>query len=264
MICPTGAANDRGDFARGGAERNVRERRLFGSRIAKGYILKLHIAPLVVRTLHLFGIGDFRLYRQHFVNSGGRCRRTRQKDEQHRNHQQREQNLHGVLQERDHRANLYIPVIDADRAEPENRHAGNVQHEHHSWHQYGHHPVHADGNVRQVAVRDVKALFLVLLAIKGSHDAHAGQPLVQNEIDFVQFHLDAPEERDSPAKQEHDSCDQDRHRYHQNPGQPDILVERQNDASHHRDRGGNHHIQGDDRHLLHLRRIVGGACNQRG
>src|SRR5258708_27567297 len=44
--------------------------------------------------------------------------------------------------------------------------------------------------------------------------------------------------------------------FRSNPGESDILVERQNNPSNQREWGGDHDIQHQNQHLLHLRRII--------
>src|SRR5260221_6057731 len=258
------AANDGRYLARGGAKRNVGERGLFRTRIAEGHILELHISLLLVGPLRLVGIADFRLDRQHLVNSVCGCRGAREHDEHHRDHQQCEQNLHSILQEGDQRRKLHFSVIDADSAKPENSDAGKVQAQHHNRHERRHEPVHPDRNIGQFQVGFIKALLLILLTIKCSDHTHAGQTLIQNEIELIQLRLHDAEHWDGLAHQDKDGGHENGNDHHQNPGESDILVERQNNPGNQREWGSDHHIQHQDHHLLHLRRIIGGGVNQRG
>ncbi len=157
----------------------------------------------------MVGIPDFRLDRQHLVNSVCGCRSAREHDEHHRDHQQCEQNQHSILQESDQRSHLHLSIIDADSAEPENSNAGKVQAQHHNRHERRYHPVHFDGNIGQIQVGLVKAVLLVLLTIKRPHYAHPGQTFIQDEIELIQFRLHDAEQRNGPAHKEHDSAHKD-------------------------------------------------------
>src|SRR6266705_2607243 len=213
----SGASDDRCGLAWPGAEGNVAEGWLFRARIAESHVLELNISLYLVGPLHLVGILDFRLDGQHFVNSIRRGRSAWEHDEHHRNHEQREENLHGVLQEGDKRADLHLSIIDADSTEPENGNAGKVQTQHHDRHERGHKPVHLDSDIGQIQVGLVEALLLVLLAIKCPDHAHPGEALVQNEIDFIQLCLHGAEQRDGLAHKDHDGDHKHRNDHYQNP-----------------------------------------------
>ena len=107
-------------------------------------------------------------------------------------------------------------------------------------------------------------MLLVPLTIKCPHHAHAGQTLIQNEIEFIQLRLHAAEQRDGLTHQNDDGGHKNRNDHHQDPGESGILVNRENNPGNQCERGSDHDIQRYDQHLLHLRRIVGGAGNQRG
>src|SRR5215472_5244266 len=82
----TSAPNDRCHLTWPGTKGNVGQSWLFRSWIAEGHILKLDIAPLTIRYLHMFGIINLRLHSQHFINTLGRSFGTWKHDKHHRNH----------------------------------------------------------------------------------------------------------------------------------------------------------------------------------
>ena len=107
-------------------------------------------------------------------------------------------------------------------------------------------------------------MLFVLLTIKRPHHAHPGQTFIQDEIELIQLLLHNTEQRDGLAHKEHDSAHKDWNDHYEDPGESDILVERQNNPGNQGEWGSDHHIQRQDHHLLHLRRIIGGSGNQRG
>src|SRR5260221_667066 len=81
---------------------------------------------------------------------------------------------------------------------------------------------------------------------------------------IIQLLLHNTEQRDGLAHKDPDRGHKNGNGHHQNPGESDILEGRQNNPGNQREWGSDQHIQHQDHHLLHLRRIIGGAGNQRG
>ena len=90
-------------------ERHAGERRLLGARILERHVLEFDV-PALGRELRLHRrrrIDDLRRDVQHLVDARGRRRRARQHHEHRGDHEHGEENLHRVLQRRDHRADLH-------------------------------------------------------------------------------------------------------------------------------------------------------------
>ena len=64
----------------------------------------------------------------------------RQDDEHHREHQEREDNLHGVLHKSNHVPNLNLGLGDFVSTHPDDQDAEAIHQQHHDWHHDHHRP----------------------------------------------------------------------------------------------------------------------------
>src|SRR5258708_12253785 len=99
-------------------------------------------------------------------------------------------------------------------------------------------------------------MLLILLTIKCSDHTHAGQTLIQNEIELIQLRLHDAEHWDGLAHQDKDGGHENGNDHHQNPGESTILVEPQNNPANQRHSASTHHIHHQTHHLLNLLPII--------
>ena len=122
---------------------------------------------------------------------------ARQHDEHEARHEQGEEDLHRVLEEGHHVADVRGARVHAHRAEPDDGDGGQVHHEHHDRDEDGEQPVDLDRDLHQVEVGRVEAPLLVLDAVEGADDADARESLAEHEVDLVDLLLDGAEEREA-------------------------------------------------------------------
>ena len=129
-LARTGRADDGGGGARPGRDRNILQHRAIRAGIAECGVRRRLISPSTESRPHrLGGAGDRGLGRQHLGDPLRARRRPREHNQHERRQQHRHQDLHEVGQERDQRADLHLAGVDAHSAEPDQRHAGDVDHQ---------------------------------------------------------------------------------------------------------------------------------------
>jgi hypothetical protein len=138
--------------------------------------------------------GDARRGGQHLGDPFGAHRRARQQHQHERRQQHGHQDLHEIGQERDQRAHLHLTVVDPQAAEPDQRDAGDIDH------QRGdrqHQRLPAAGfqsGVRQRLVRNAESV--AFEGFPGERPDHpdAGELLAHHPIDAVDLPLQPPED----------------------------------------------------------------------
>ena len=148
-------------------------------------------------------------------------------------------------------------------AEPDDRDAGEVEHDDQRRHQERDQPVHRDRGVGQIAIGFVEPFALVYAAIEGADHAHPAQTFAQHQIQAIDLVCIACDSGTAPRRITAKTSGHDRHHRNQHPGQLGVLRQRQNHAADRHHRRGDHHGQHHDQHLLNLRRVVRGARDQR-
>ncbi len=208
-------------------------------------------------------IHDLRRNFKYFVDACGRCRRARQHHEHGGDHEDGEQDLHRVLERRDHRAHLHRALVDPVAADPDDRDAREVEHHDERGHEERDQTVHRNRGIRQIEIRLIESLALMRTAIERPNHADAAQPFTEHEVQAVDLQLHRLRQRNRPA---HDQSEDEGHHGHhgdQHPGQLRVLRERQDDAAYRHHGRGDHHGQHHDEHLLHLGGVVRRARHQR-
>ena len=152
-------------------------------------------------------------------------------------HHHRHQDLHQIGQEGDEGADLHGAVVDPDAAEPQHRHARDVEHQHHRREDRRHPPADASAtSVRSSLARPNRA-GLDLLPDERPHHPDAAGLFAQHPVDGVDPALHEAEPRHHPADDEADDGDQDRDGGRHQPGQADVLAQRHDHPADHHDRG---------------------------
>ena len=73
---------------------------------------------------------------------------------------------------------MHITIVDTDTAEPEYGNRCQVENQHHHWHHKRDDTVDSDAHIFQVVVGQVKALFLMIYAVKCPDDTHSTQAFI--------------------------------------------------------------------------------------
>src|SRR5690606_39742699 len=100
----------------------------------------------------------------------------------HRGHDQREHDLHDVLDISHQITDLHGAVVDPDAADPDDGNHRQVHDEHHDRHHESHHFIDLDRNVRQIFVGVLQPSLFMLFPVEGTDDANAGQVFPQYQI----------------------------------------------------------------------------------
>ena len=200
---------------------------------------------------------------QHLQDAVRRHCGARRQEQQHRRHHHRDEDLDQVVQEGGHLTDLDVAGVDAEGAEPDHRHRGDVHHEHGDREQQ-HHP--AGGAQRDgvdVLVGALEALRLVVLANEGADHSDAADLFTQHPVEVVEVGLHPLEQGRGEDHQQRDRHAQHRDADRDDPRQPEVLAHRHDKTTDHHDGCPDDDGQGglDDR--LHLQDVVGGAGQQR-
>jgi hypothetical protein len=259
------AADDRGDLAGMRHKRHTGECGLLGARILKGYVLELDVTALGGELgLHgPRGIDDLGRHVEHFVDPCRRRRRAWQHHEHGGDHEHREENLHGVLKRRNHRAHLHRAGVDPVAAEPDDRDAREVQHHDERGQEERDQTVQRNRRVRQIKIRLIESLALMHTAIERADHADAAQPLAEHKVQTVDLCLHRLRQGNRAA---HDESEDERHHRHdsdEHPRKLRVLRKRKDDAANRHHGRRDHHSQHHDEHLLHLGRVVGRPRHER-
>ena len=189
---------------------------------------------------------------------------AREHDEQEAGHEQGEEDLHGVLEEGHHVADVRSAPVDAFRAEPDDGDRGEVHDEHHDREEDGEEPVDLDRDRHEVEVGIIEAALLVVHPVEGPDDAYPREPLAQHEVDPVDLLLDGPEEGEALDGDGEDDGGEERDHRHDDPGKAPVLGHGHDDAADHHDRGADHHPHHDEGEHLHLGDVVRGPRDEGG
>ena len=206
---------------------------------------------------------DCRRRGQHLGDAFGAHRGARQHHQQDRGHQHGHQDLHEVGQERDQRPDLHLAGVDAQAAEPDERHAGHVDHQGGDRQQQRLQSADRQCGVGQRAVGLAEAGPLERLPGERPDDANARELFAQHAIDAVDEALHGAVDRQQSGHDPVVGQPQHRHADHQQPGQPGILVQRHRDAPDAHDGRGDQHRARHLQQHLNLLDVVGGAGQQR-
>ena len=156
-----------------------------------------------------------------------------------------------------------LAAVDPVPAEPQHGDAGEVHHQHHDREHRRQPAAGADGDVGELVVGVPEPVGLERLAHERADHPDAGDLLAQHPVDRVDPLLDQAEVRDHPGDDDADRDEQRRHDDGQQPGEPEVLAHRHQDAADHHDRDGRAHRGGHLHQHLHLLHVVGAAGDQR-
>ena len=112
-----------------------------------------------------------------------------------------------------------VPCVDPVAAEPDDRDAGEVQHQDQRRHQERDQAVHGDRGVGQIEIRLIEPLALMRAAIERADHADAAQPFAEHQVQAVDLDLHRLRQRNRAA---HDHAEDHRHHRHdgdQHPGE---------------------------------------------
>ena len=111
--------------------------------------------------------------------------RAGQHNGDHRNHQKRHNDLHGIRDKRNHVPDLKISHINAVAANPHDEHAHAVHNQHHRGHHHCHHPVCKKLRGHEILVRHIKAFLLKLFPRKRTNDRKPRENLPGYQVQTV-------------------------------------------------------------------------------
>ena len=130
-LAGAGGADHRDGLARLGAEGDVVQHRLVGAGVGERHVVELERAAHSGRRDRVVGRPHGRLGVEHLDDPVGAHRGARHHHQHEGRHHHRHQDLHQVGEERGQRADLHLAAVDPVAAEPQHRHAGDVDDQHH-------------------------------------------------------------------------------------------------------------------------------------
>ena len=187
-----------------------------------------------------------------------------QNDRNHGEDHKRHDDLHGVGDKRHHVADLHHAVGHALRAKPHDKHGDAVHDEHHERHHKAHGAVGVELRGHQVERCRIKALELMLLAVKRADGHKAVEQLAGGKVHAVHKALHLFELGHGEAHEHADDsrdCD-DGHR--DGPLQAGVVGQNAHDGDDTHNRGHEAHADKQGRSHLNLLDIVGTAGDERG
>ena len=252
-------------LAGSGREADVLERVLVGAGIAEADVMERHNAVGAVRgqCLGRSGVMDGRGGLDDLVNAVRSHTGTGQHDGDHREHEERHDDLHRVGDERDHLTHLHAAQIHRLAAEPDDEQARAVHDERHKRHHGDHRAVGEQLGLHQVGVGPVKALFLKFLAAERADGHNAGQDFAADKVQPVHQNLHLLEFRHGYVHQNGDERQQCGHGHKDDPFQPRVAAGNVHNAADAQNGRVGYHAQQDHADELHLLDVVRGAGNQR-
>ena len=187
-----------------------------------------------------------------------------QDDRNHGEDHKRHDDLHGVGDKRHHVADLHHAVGHALRAKPDDKHGDAVHDEHHERHHKAHGAVGVELRGHQVEGRLVKALELMLLAVKRADGHKAVEQLAGGKVHAVHKALHLFELGHGEA---HKHADDGRDRddgHGDGPLQAGVVGQDAHDGDDAHD--GRHEAHADKQGCGHLNllNVVGAASDERG
>jgi hypothetical protein len=263
-LAGAGAADDRRRLPRPGGEADPGEDRLVGTRVGESGVGHLQLAAPHIAAQGLPRRPHARLRPQHLADPVRGDGGTRDHHCHEGGHHDGHQDLHEVAQERDEGAHLHGPVLDPERAEPDHRHAGHVQHQHHHGERERHQPAGPQRGVRDVLVGLGETRALDVLPDERAHHADAGELLAQDPVHGVDPLLHLPEQRHHPDDDEPHAGEQHGHGDGDQPGQLHVLLDGHDHAADGEHGRGHHHGGAHQHQLLDLLDVVGGPGDQAG
>ena len=179
-----------------GTERDRVEDRVLGARVAELDVVELDDAARAP-AIAIGSSGSTRVasVSRTCLDPLGRRRGARDHHEHDRGHEDREQDLHDVGEERGQVADRQVAVVHLDAAEPHDRDRRQVEDQHDRREHQGEQPGDPEGRVGQVPVGLVEAALLVLGPDEGADDPDAAEGLAHDLVDPVDLDLDRPEQR---------------------------------------------------------------------
>ena len=216
-LARTGRAHDGRCRAGSCRQRNILQHSTVSTGIAERRRFQADLAVDGGGTHRVFGAGDAWRRGQHLADPFGAHRRARQQHQHERRQQHGHQDLHEVGQERDQRAHLHLAGVDPQAAEPDQRDAGNVDHQRgHRQHQR----LPAACVERGVGQRLIglgESVALEGFPRERADHADARELLAHHSVDAVDQPLHAPEDRQQVR---HDPVVGDRQHRHADEQQP--------------------------------------------
>ena len=184
-------------------------------------------------------------------------------DEHHGDKQERNDDVHRILQEGEHVADEQILRFHHVRADPHDEDVDEVHHDGHRREQERHAAVDEDVDLPEFHVGHVKALFLRLLRVECTDDKEARKPLCDDLVEPVELALQDAELGHHREEHEHHDADDDRQRQPDRPRQRGTGGQRADQRPDAHDRREDRHAQSHDRRLLDLLNVVGRPCDER-
>ena len=200
---------------------------------------------------------------QHFHNAvcGYAC--ARQHNRNHRQHQEAHDNDHGIRDKRCQVTDLHGARVDVVSADPNNQNRNAVHDKHHNRHHKGHRTVGKQLGLKQILIRLIKALFLVLFPTECANRHNAGQHFTGDQIQAVYQLLHDFKFRHRDAGQRADARHHDNNGENNCPAHAGAGLDYHDNAADCDNRRVQHHAQQHDRNHLNLLNIIGRTRNQR-
>ncbi len=143
-----------------------------------------------LKVLGVLRVFDDRFGLQNISNAITRYSRSWQDDEHHRQHEEGKNDLHGILHEGHHVANLHRRLGDLMSADPDNQQGHSVHDHHHHRHHDNHDPVDEQAVAGQILIGFIETGFFERLHVEGPDDHHPGQVFTRHEVEPVNQALD--------------------------------------------------------------------------
>ena len=124
-------------------------------------------------------------------------------------HQDREQDLHQVLEEGRQVADGHLTAVDPRSAEPHDGNRREIQDRGHDRDRHCEQPVDADRSFEEVPTGVVEAAFLVTRSHERADDPDPGQRLAHDLVDTIELGLHRSKEGDCPVHDDSDEYDHD-------------------------------------------------------
>ena len=146
---------------------------------------------------------------EHLLHTVCRNGSSREHDREHAQHQESHDDLHRILDERHHIADLHLSLINAVSSGPHDQDGHPVHDKHHDRHHKCHGTVDEQVRLCQIDIRSIEPLFLMSLRTEGTNNRESCQNLAHNKVHLVDQCLQNLEFRHRHKEQhEDDQCDQ--------------------------------------------------------
>ena len=153
-----------------------------GVAVAEGNVVKTQLTAFITECNRVFRLLNGKLRRQHLLHTVCGNHGARHHNEDHRNHQERHDDLHRVLDIRHHVAYLHGGFRNGMPTHPHDEQRDKIHDEHHDRHCNAHHALGKAVCAGEVFIRLIKARLLEFLIRKRAYHEHAAQILAADEV----------------------------------------------------------------------------------